>query len=196
MAMAEMLAAFGKASDFSNNRCRRVSRVVASGMPAAVVGAATGAAVIGWTGAWLGGFTRAGASAACKDVPLKSVEASNSNAAVAAVAVGAMGTEVSWERPFDRPCLNSVAPRANSKAVRRRVSSRSTGCGMSTGCNRCEPWTGPLHPKLTERQVHSGSPGPVWIRALTSCRRFSNDACDCAGAAWESDGLEAAEANP
>ena len=96
MATAEMLAAFGKASDFSNNRCRRVSRVVASGIPAGVVGAATGAAANCWIGAWtgarLGGFTRTGASAACKDVPVKSVEASHKAAVMAAVfAMGTVG---------------------------------------------------------------------------------------------------------
>ena len=83
----------------------------------------------GVVGAWLGGFIRAGASAACKDVPVNSVEANHKTTVAAAVVAAGVAMEIGGfvVRAWDRPFLNNVAPRASSRTVRRRVSSRSTG---------------------------------------------------------------------
>ena len=49
---------------------------------------------------------------------------------------------------------------------------RSSVSEIKIGWTCCEACTGPFQPKVTVRQFQSGTPGPVWMRALVSYMRL------------------------
>ena len=111
---------------------------------------------------------REGAADALGRQVLRMAADSCARAGVAAVKTRPAASNAAADEPRGRRTPRRSPASATMAAMRRSESRRSTPEEMSHGRNCCSAVTGPFQPKRTARQFHSGTPGPVWMRALAS----------------------------